>query len=130
MNSAAASFQLRASPPSTGEFCPGPLNLTCTGIGILSLFWEVNSTNQVFTRYAVRPSDPLPVSLPISPLLPGVTAYVTDILENENDPSTYDVTSVIVVGNASNVDGWSFECVDENSVGSAPINIVVNFLGE
>lgn len=129
-SSGASRFDLTSLPPSSaGEFCPGPVSLTCEGVGVLpTLFWLANSTEKVLARYAVILEDNFPVLLDVSPALPGVTAEVTSASRNRNDPNTFDVTSSIHANNVSVLNRWSFKCADTNRNGSRPLTIRVNSL--
>ena len=80
------------------------------------------------TRYAVILEDRFPVSLPISPILPGVTAQIINASRNHENINTFDVTSTIEVDDVSVINGWSFKCSDTNRNDSKPLHFTVNEL--
>ena len=120
MHAGAASLSLTSEPQTSGMYCPGPVNLTCVGTEIGSLFWLVNG--QVLATYAYRSGDEFRV--PLTPTLSSPpTGYTFQITSASSEMNLLNVTAVFSIENITALNGSSVECEEVNLASELTITV-------
>ena len=109
-----------------GSFCSRPVNITCTGSEISTVFLWKNGSVEIVV-YGYRPTHAFPRSVNLEAPLQGVTAEVTTArLSNEN---AIHIVSTLLVANVSVLNGYSISCGDSVGRSSEELNITVQSQG-
>ena len=132
VSDAQKSLELTSEPSSTGSFCQGHVQFTCTGTEIGTVLdWVLNGF--VIAKYSFITGHTYPFPVPptngtIFP--PGVVINVTEAAVISNPGNSIDITTILDVSDVSVLNQLPLHCVDGIQFRSNVINIEVDFRGE
>ncbi len=114
-----AGYELQVQPPnSNGSFCPGEIELTCTGRSVTSVLnWFINESS--IAEYVFTQSDHFPLNV-IDSSVNITIVNATGLINIEHIVSTLS-------GNFSYLRGVSIRCGRESMLSN---NIIVEGFGE